>query len=332
MNKQRVVLRADASKQTGYGHFYRSLALANHLKDDFDCWFASYNEDEVFGFPSNFQFQNILNICYPLSLGPYDDIESFNNAFLQILSKDDIVVLDNYYYTLDFQKNIRDKGCKLVCIDDIPHKSFSCDLLITGSPLQRKDFKLEKNTDFRGGIEWVFLREAFMSPLFVRNERSKIQNIVIAMGGSDAFNITDKIIGIVRNIFPQGTIDIIAGDTVSVKHQGMKGITVHRNLSADDIVKLYDRSDIGFFPSSTVAVEALSRNLPVFAGHYASNQRVLYNWGVNKGYFSPMGNLLEQDYQIEDRIMRVLSQNLPTTQLICFQNQRQQTVKLFKKL
>ena len=36
---QKIYLRADASAAIGYGHFIRTLALADMLKDDFDCTF-----------------------------------------------------------------------------------------------------------------------------------------------------------------------------------------------------------------------------------------------------------------------------------------------------
>ena len=36
---QKIYLRADASAAIGYGHFIRTLALVDMLKDDFDCTF-----------------------------------------------------------------------------------------------------------------------------------------------------------------------------------------------------------------------------------------------------------------------------------------------------
>ena len=49
---QKIYLRADASAAIGYGHFIRTLALADMLKDDFDCTFftchpTSYQVSEM---------------------------------------------------------------------------------------------------------------------------------------------------------------------------------------------------------------------------------------------------------------------------------------------
>lgn len=329
MSKQRVILRADASKQTGFGHFFRSLALANHLKDDFDCRFASYNEDEPLGTASNFQLKQLNGICQPLEFAGRDLVEA-NSLFIDDLSKDDIVVLDNYYFTTEYQKKIKSKGCKLVCIDDMPNRHFVCDVLITGTPYNRKDFSLENYTYFKSGIEWIFLREAFLKPVKKLKHNADIQNIVIAMGGSDPFNLTDKIIKIVHHLLPTIGIDIIAGSNVTVNHNVSIGVRVHRNISADDIVKLYENSDVAILPSSTLSIEALSTGIKVFAGHFVNNQRKLYDYCVNKGYYIPLGSLLAPDCDLESRLSKAIKNNSPKLQITCFQNQKEKSVNLFK--
>ena len=39
MQKRKIFFRADASTTIGYGHFIRTLALADMLKNDFNCTF-----------------------------------------------------------------------------------------------------------------------------------------------------------------------------------------------------------------------------------------------------------------------------------------------------
>ena len=38
---QKIYFRADAGAEIGYGHFIRTLALADMLKDDFSCVFVT---------------------------------------------------------------------------------------------------------------------------------------------------------------------------------------------------------------------------------------------------------------------------------------------------
>lgn len=120
MTKRKIFFRADAGAQIGYGHFIRTLALADMLRDDFDCTFYTQS-------PSTYQQREADKVCPLVSL-PSDD--SKFERFLEYLIGDEIVVLDNYFYTSDYQKQIKDKGCKLVHIDDIHDRHFYADLII----------------------------------------------------------------------------------------------------------------------------------------------------------------------------------------------------------
>ena len=104
MPKRKIFFRADASTTIGYGHFIRTLALADMLKNDFNCTFFTQS-------PSTYQQGEADKVCSLVSL-PSDD--SKFERFLEYLIGDEIVVLDNYFYTPDYQKQIKDKGCKLV--------------------------------------------------------------------------------------------------------------------------------------------------------------------------------------------------------------------------
>lgn len=84
-------------------------------------FFATYK-------PSTYQLNEITSVCNYLPLEGNDKIQ-YDKSFLSSLNFDDIVVLDNYFFDTDFQKAIKLKGCKLVCIDDIHTRHFYCDIL-----------------------------------------------------------------------------------------------------------------------------------------------------------------------------------------------------------
>lgn len=326
---QRIVLRADGSGKTGYGHFIRSLALAGYLKDDFDCHFSTYNS--VGHLPTDYQFDEVDKVCdYIPILG--NNLDEANDDFLKKLRPDDIVVLDNYYYTEEYQRKIKNRGCRLVCIDDMHDRHMVCDLLLTACPLKREDFSLERGTKFVGGIEWAFLREPFLKPLENRNISKIIENVVIAMGGADPFHLTDKMIKIVRSVLPYTKIHVMAGDTVCISEESSKIVVIHRRIDADEIVKLFDNSDLGIFPASTVCMEAFSRKLPVAAGYYVDNQEEFYRYGVRKRLFSPLGNLLDDSSIITDRLRVVVESNRPMPVVIDFRKQKEKIIQLFKEL
>ncbi len=327
--KRRIVFRADGSGETGYGHFIRCLALANYLKDDFDCHFTTYNSVERR--PTDYQYEEIAKVCdYIPIIG--STLEEANADFLNKLNPDDIVVLDNYYYTTEYQQAIKDKGYRLVCIDDMHDRHMVCDLLMTVCPLKKEDFSISPYTKFVGGIEWAFLREPFLKQNPVRSVPSKISSIVIAMGGADPYNLTDKMIHVVNTVLPETYIHVMAGDTVDMSGEISNNVTIHRRLNAEEIVELFDNSDLGIFSASTVCMEAFSRNLPAAVGYYVKNQEDFYRYGEAHNLFFPLGFLLDDVFTIIDRFQDVIDKNKPLSISIDFCNQKEKIIRLFKEL
>ena len=63
--KRKIFFRADAGQEIGYGHFIRTLALADMLRDDFDCTFFTRE-------PSEYQKKEMSEVCRYVPL-PSDD-------------------------------------------------------------------------------------------------------------------------------------------------------------------------------------------------------------------------------------------------------------------
>ena len=61
MTKRKIYFRADASATIGYGHFIRTLALVDMLKDDFDCIFFTTS-------PSAYQIEEMGKVCRYIAL------------------------------------------------------------------------------------------------------------------------------------------------------------------------------------------------------------------------------------------------------------------------
>lgn len=336
--KQRIIIRADASKKTGYGHFVRSLALASYLKNNFECHFATFNSDnsDFYYNPTDYQLTQIEAVCEPMII-PSNGFDSYNRDFLNKIYSEDIVVLDNYYFSTQFQHEIKKKGCKLICIDDVHDRHMVCDLLITVCPLTRDAFSLESYTKFIGGIEWSFLRDPFLKPQ--KDRRSDSYNsgpdkkrIVVAMGGADAFNLTDKIIKVINEVFPQAEINAICGETVNINEESARLANIHRQISAEEIVTLFDNSDFGIFPASTICIEALSRKLPILAGYYVNNQIELYEYGIKHHIFSPLGNLLDESTEIANRLDNIIKQPCLSPIDIDYNSQKEKIIKIFKTI
>ena len=326
-----IIFRADAGKNIGFGHFIRSLALAGYLKDYFQCEFFTFNPDEHHA--SEYQLLEISKICKYHHIVA-ESINEFNKTFIDSLSGDEIVVLDNYYFTTEYQKQIKDKGCRLVCIDDMHDRHMVADVIFTSCPLKINDFSLEPYTRFYGGIEWAFLRTPFlMAQNQLRTTNHDIKSVVIAVGGADPYGLTNKLAEILFSINPSLKISIIAGDTVEISDKYSDIVSIYRRLSAEGITNIFYKSDLGVFSASTICVEAIACKLPIAAGWYVDNQKEFYNNGVERNYFMPIGNFFDNSDKIKANIISCMQKYrnhiVPN---IDFNSKRHDIVKIFNTL
>lgn len=315
-----AILRADAGSSIGFGHFVRTCALAAYLRDDFTPLLFSYNPDGALtDYQRHLASESGARII---------DIEAatrkeYDHAFLQYLLPYAATILDNYYYTTDYQCEVRKRSKALVCIDDVHDRHFVADVVMTFCPLTREDFSLEPYTRFYGGLEYSFLRSPFLdtpTPHSSLLTLHSLKRAVLAVGGADPFHLTDKMLRVIEGVAPQMHVDVMAGPTVRVESERSRverdnrdngGITVWRQVGAEKIVELLDGADVGIFPASTVCVEALSRRLPIIAGHYVGNQKEFYEYGVKEGMFLPLGSMLDDEEALKERLEAAL-RALPT--------------------
>ena len=79
---QKIYFRADAGAEIGYGHFIRTLALADMLKDDFSCVFVTQA-------PTIYQKSEVAKVCELVEVPATE--EKFR-LFLDMLNADSCVL------------------------------------------------------------------------------------------------------------------------------------------------------------------------------------------------------------------------------------------------
>ncbi|MDE7181066.1 MAG: hypothetical protein K2N88_07725 [Muribaculaceae bacterium] len=295
----RIVMRADAGESIGFGHFVRSAALAGYLRNDFECLLTTHNPSgPLLPFQKRLAEENGATLVALDGPGR----QGVDKHFLSLLQEGDIAVLDNYFYTTDYQRQVRAKCGRLVHIDDMHDRHFVADLLITVCPLEASEFSMEPFTRFLGGVDYTFLRAPFLAPAIRRDGIRISRRMVLAIGGADPLRLTDKMIRVVRAVSPEIHIDVIAGATVEILSPEGEHLTIWRQLTAEEIVRIFDEADWGIFPASTVCIEAMARKLPVLAGYYVDNQEEFYARGVERGWFGAMGNLSDDEHALTERL------------------------------
>lgn len=264
---QKIYFRADASVDIGYGHFIRTLALADMLKDDFDCTFFTVS-------PTSYQKEELKKVCKFRSL----NIETHFTDFVSLLEGNEIVVLDNYYYSTAYQKLIKNKGCRLVCIDDIHDKHYVADVVINHAlGALAIDYSVEDYTQLCLGLSYAMLRLPFFQKK-IRERHATGIHLTICFGGADINNITGKILDVVAEMEGIARINVIIGDAYSHKQEveayynNKDIVKFYSAISAEQMASLLNETDIAVLPASSVLWEALFMKVSVVYGYYVDNQ------------------------------------------------------------
>ena len=285
IEKRKIYFRADAGPQIGYGHYIRSLALADMLNRDFDCTMFTQT-------PTDYQLREAKDICPVISL-PNDD--SKFDKFLEYLKGDEIVVLDNYFFTSDYQYAIKAKGCKLVCIDDMHDKHYVADAVINHCIEDKSLFDVEPYTQLCLGAKYALLRAPFFET------RNVVKSIpwLVCFGGSDPNNVTSKIVKVLQQ---KGARDIVAIVGSAYAHYeellNQDGIEILCGLSAQEMADYFAKAENVVCSASTVCYEALSQQCNVYSGWYVDNQYEFYASLLNQKLIIPLGNLLCEEIDI----------------------------------
>lgn len=252
----RIIFRADAGRGIGYGHFIRSLALADMLKEDFEC--VLYTQE-----PTEYQIREAAGVCRLEAL-PADD--SRFQLFLDVLEGDETVVLDNYFYPTEYQEAIRSKGCTLAVIYDLHDREFSADAVINPC----------------AGPRWAILRKPFL----IDAKPPQRKGCVIAFGGSDQLDLSSKF---ARKLAPGREVTILAGEMW--QGEVPDGVRMERSLSAEGVAALLRGAEDVYCSASSICYEALACGARVHAGWYVDNQKEFYATLAAKGLIDPLGDL-----------------------------------------
>lgn len=304
MAKQKIIFRADGNIEIGLGHVIRSLALADMLKDEFDCVFVTRFLTDSLREELGKSCNDIIEILAH---------ENHCQEFINLLNGKEIVVLDNYFFDTSFQKKIKEVGCSLVCIDDLHDKHYLADIVINHAPgLSEKNFKKQPYTKLCLGPKYSLLRKPFLESSLIERNIDQIKSVFVCFGGSDIKNITKKVLLSIERIEKLETINLVVGGAYCYEEElrtiisnlGVN-INLYRNLDSVSLVEVMQKSQMAIVPSSTILFEILSVGMPVLSGYYVDNQENIYNGFLNLGLIEGCGDF-EKSEDVEKKIREIL--------------------------
>ncbi|MCZ2846326.1 MAG: GNAT family N-acetyltransferase, partial [Candidatus Bathyarchaeota archaeon] len=216
-----------------------------------------------------------------------------------------------------FQKIIKEKGDKLVCIDDLHEIEFYADLIINHAPgILPSDYKAQSFTQYALGIEYALLRPEFLKLARQKDKKTKAakRGIFICFGGSDPEDLTRRSLDTLIDLKLFEEIKIVTGsgysnyellaDYISSK-EGAR-IYLYHNLEAKDMIAVMKTCSHAIVPASGILLEVIALGLKPVSGMYIKNQQFIYeNYKTINAFVDAAG--------FQERYLReaLLSLNLP---------------------
>ena len=164
--------------------------------------------------------------------------ESRFQLFLDALNGNEIVVLDNYFFTTEYQKKIKERGSKLVCIDDMHDKHYFADVVINHALTDPLLFDCEAYTKLCLGFDYALLRAPFLKPVSCNN---RYKSIIVCFGGSDFLHIADKVVSMLLSLHVQYNIVVVLGEKAQLSETNSQKVAIKRSLSAYQMAELFEK-------------------------------------------------------------------------------------------
>lgn len=196
------------------------------------------------------------------------------------------LVIDHYGIDAAFERTIKEAtGVMLLSFDDT-YQPHYCDILLNHNvcaDATRYKNLVPKQCELRCGSAYTLIRDEFKNEKKIT--RQKIYDVLIAMGGSDAANVTRDIV----EILPKSLQIAILTTTANAHLSELQAYVADQSnitllVNSTEVAKIMNQSTLAILTPSVIVNEALFMQLPFIAIKIASNQDDMVVYLQEKGY------------------------------------------------
>lgn len=289
-----VLIRVDATPETGSGHVMRCLALAEA--------FAARNHDVLFisrgcvpelrqviekrGFQSlllepRTPFEN------PVSEGLADAAATLALINVQTI-RPSWVVVDHYGLDATWEKAVRSCGAPLLAVDDLADRPHACDALLDQNMIRdnhtRYPLLVPEGTRLLLGGAYSLLRSEFAQAYERRKvllQEDAVQDIIVFMGGADAGNLTLPIAKSLIAYFGAESVLVLIGYLNSNRETVENWCIVNGvrcKVGLDDVSSAFSTCRLLVAACGMTAVEAQALGIPCILVALSDIQHAVAQW------------------------------------------------------
>lgn len=275
-----IIIRADASAETGGGHVLRCLAIAQARRE------ASERVVYVTATLSDALQKRLRDAGAEVrtttaKAGSSADIGETRRA---IEAQDtDLVVLDGYAFGVDFEAGVSAGARTVMVIDDFPRSHSEAVDTVVNPNVHAAElaYPVTNGNRLLLGPRYALLRSEFQAwATWERPPPRRPRRILVAFGGADYRNATRDALQALASVATAAEIHVLIGPespyiepTRALAHDLGATAVVDGDVPAE-----MAWADWVVLPPSTIALEALFMRLPFVAVVTADNQMPSANW------------------------------------------------------
>lgn len=205
-----AVFRADGSVGLGHGHIFRTLVLAEELRER--GWRVMYACRDSVGAP----LDRIRGAGFPLELLP-DGIDELADAAATARvareARASWIIVDRYATDQRAHALWRNEGLKVLAIDDLAAHPFSADVLLNQNVNAHElSYRTRGDTVFMFGPHYALVRRIYRQwrPATPRKIET-VRRVIVFMGGGDASDATGSVVSALGQVGSQLAVDVVVG-------------------------------------------------------------------------------------------------------------------------
>lgn len=276
----KVAIRVEGNKKLGLGHVIRCLSIAKQLKK---------NSVKVIFIISDSGIKKIIeDRKYQVFMINKKNQESAAIKKILVNEQVKIIVFDSKKKTLsNILKEIPSK-IKIVFVDNTRYQN-EVDLIVLPG-IKEQFIKYPKNSIY--GLEYVLL-----NPSIRRSSRRKEKNtILLSTGGSDKYNITEKVVSKFLKLNAEFKMKIVLGKFYKEKDKIKTLIECDERFQVYDnpknVTEIMNSCVVGIITFGITVYEAAYLRLPVFVishsneNHKAALKVEQYGWSKYLGKYN----------------------------------------------
>jgi UDP-2,4-diacetamido-2,4,6-trideoxy-beta-L-altropyranose hydrolase len=282
VNRETLLIRADANLAMGTGHLMRCLALAQAWQDAGGSAVFVIADPCIWG-RERLSKESVATIRMSARPGSEEDALETSGFARQHAAA--WVVVDGYQFGADYQRTVKSAGCRILFLDDFGHAGHYCSDLVLNQNVsvdERVYEHREPYTRLLLGPRYCLLRREFNAWREWRREIARIgHRVLVTMGGSDPENVTERAIAALNSTgdnLLEATVVVGGTNAKSELLQRAaagrgKNIVLRRDIS--NMAELMAWADVAVSGAGTTCWEMCRLGLPALLIDLAENQTPL---------------------------------------------------------